>query len=154
MAKSPKHIDPKGNENQQTIEDLAHKALGAFRSDAKKEYDTLVKAYEGCNAVVGIFGMGSVTVAVSKGEVHINPNPKQVSTKTVGRGATYPETLVALSKGQLTALEAFHRGDLVARAESGDLHTAYGFLVKFSDAALRSARLQGVLGEFQTKTNC
>jgi hypothetical protein len=154
MAKNPRNIDPKKHEGRQVIEELAHKALKAFSADAKKDYEHLVKAYDGCNAVVGIFGMGSVTVAVSKGEVHINPDPKQVPTKTIGRGATYAETLVALSQGELTALEAFHKGDLVARAESNELHKAYGFFVKFSDAALRSERLQHVLEEFRTKAGC
>jgi hypothetical protein len=154
MAKNPRNIDPKKHEGRQVIEELAHKALKAFSVDAKKDYQHLVKAYDGCNAIVGIFGMGSVTVAVSKGEVHINPNLKEVLTKTVGRGATYPETLVAISKGEITPLEAFFKGDLVTRAESNELHKAYGFFVKFSDAALRSERLQHVMEEFRTKAGC
>jgi hypothetical protein len=141
-------------EGDRIVEELAKDALGAFRTDAKEAFDQLVKTYDGAAAIVGVFGLGSVTIAVSRGQVHINPNPKEVSATVIGRGAIYPETLVAISRGEVTVLDAFHKGDLLARAESGELHRAYGHFVKFSDAIARSEKFQGVLKTFRARANC
>jgi hypothetical protein len=134
------------------VAELAQRAVEAFRADSKKDFEQLVKTYDGCNAVVGIFGLGSVTIAVSGGEVYVDPADRVRDTKFIGRGAAYPETIVALSEGRLTPLEAFHTGDLVVRADSEELHKAYGLMVKMSDGAIRSERLQGVLKEFRAAT--
>lgn len=131
------------------VKDLAHAALEAFRNDAPREYAELVKEYEGQGAVVGIFGMGSVDIAVSGGEVRVGESTAQGKGKMVARAATYPETILAMSNGEVTPLEAFHAGELVVRAPSEELHKAFGYLVKFSDVALGSKGLQRVLTRFK-----
>lgn len=131
--------------------ELANQALEAFRADMSKEYEQLVKTYEGSSAGVGLFGVGSVTIAVQNGEVMINP-PAEKCPPLLGRGATYPEVLLALARGQLTGLDAFHRGDLLIQVDdSEELHRAYDFFVRFSESALRSQRLRGVLKQFEEK---
>ncbi len=80
--------------------------------------------------------------------VGIEPDAVRVEVST-GRGAVAPETLIAIVEGKLTPLEAFFKGDLIARANSADLHQAYNYFVKFSDAALRSERLQEILVRFR-----
>jgi len=134
------------------VEQLAREALEAFRADAPKEYQVLVKEYEGQSAVVGVFGMGSVDVAVSRGEVHLGESKAKEKTRMIARGATYPETIMAMSRGEVTPLEAFHAGDLVVRAPSEELHKAFGFLVKFSEAAIGSKGLQRVLEKFKEQS--
>jgi hypothetical protein len=134
------------------VEDLAREALEAFKADAPKEYQALVKEYEGQSAVVGVFGMGSVDVAVSRGEVHVGESKSKDKKRPFAHGATYPETILAISRGEITPLEAFHAGDLVVRAPSEELHKAFGYMVKFSDAALGSRGLQRVLGKFREQS--
>ena len=138
-------------EGNAVLEKIAKEALSAFRSDAKKEYESLVAAYEGASASIGVFGLGSVTVAVREKKAGINP-PANQCPPMVGRAAVRPETVVAISEGKVTVLDAYHKGDLIVRAESGELHKAYGFLVKFSDAALRSEKLQKVFKDFRKNT--
>jgi hypothetical protein len=151
MANKEGQVDPR--RGREIVADLAQQAIEAFRTDSKKDYDQLVKSYEGCSAVVGIFGLGSVTIAVSGGAVHVNPSDRARGTKLIARGAAYPETIVALSEARLTPLEAFHTGDIVVRAESEELHKAYGLMVKMSEGAIRSERLQGVLKRFRAATH-
>ena len=134
------------------VADLAQRAIEAFRTDARKEFDQLVKTYEGCGAVVGIFGLGSVTITVHDGSVHVDAADRARETKLLARGAAYPETVIAISEGRMSPLEAFHTGDLVVRAPSEELHKAYGLMVTLSDAAIRSSRLQGVLKDFRAAT--
>lgn len=142
-----------GRDGDEAVANLLQKAVDAFSRDAKEEFQRLVKAYEGSNAVVGIFGMGSVTIGVSGGKVRVGSAEKMGKTRFLGRGATYPETIVALAEGRMTPLEAFHTGDIVVRAPSDELHKAYGLAVQMSDAAIRSKNLQGVLREFRAKAN-
>jgi hypothetical protein len=131
--------------------DLARQALEAFRADMSKEYEQLVKTYDGSAAAVGLFGVGSVTIAVQDGEVTINP-PAEKCPPMLGRGATYPEVILALAHGRMTGLDAFHRGDLLIQVDdSEELHRAYDFFVRFSEPALRSQRLRGVLKQFEEK---
>lgn len=151
MVKKDGPGDPR--RGREIVADLAQQAIEAFRADSKKDYEELVKSYEGCTAVVGIFGLGSVTIAVSGGKVYVDATDRKRSTKLIARGAAYPETIVALSEGRLTPLEAFHTGDIVVRAESEELHKAYGLMVKMSDSAIRSERLQGVLKKFRAATH-
>jgi hypothetical protein len=131
--------------------ELAREALEAFKADAPEEYEALVKEYEGQSAVVGVFSMGSVNVAVSGGAVHISEGKPKEKTRMIGRGATYPETILAMSRGEVTPLEAFHAGDLIVQAQSEELHKAFGLMVKFSGAAIGSKQLQGVLGKFRAR---
>jgi hypothetical protein len=135
-------------DSSEKLTGLANEALRAFREDSPDAFKELVKAYEGKSADVALFGHGRFRVAVSKGDVEIQPNQMRGSGAT-GRGATTPETLIAMLDGRLTPLEAFFKGDLVARAESAELHKAYDYFVRFSDAALRSKRLQQIASEFR-----
>jgi hypothetical protein len=137
-----------GNEALAT---LTRKAIKAIQSDAREAYQELAKSYEGSAVVFGVFGLGSVTIAVRDGEIQVGSDGKERS-KLVGRGAVYPETLLAITRGEITPLEAYHRGELLARAASTDLHRAYGHLMKFSDAALRSPKLQEVVSDFREVT--
>jgi hypothetical protein len=140
-------------EGRKFVEQIARDTLAALQADAKSEYNELVKAYEGCSAVLGIFGMGSATIAVSRGEVQINPTGNEVGTRQIMRGATFPETIVAMSTGDVTPLEAFHASDLVVRAaDSRELHKAYEFVVKFSAVPLKSERMQKVIADIKART--
>jgi hypothetical protein len=135
----------KGND---LVAEFAHKALEAFRSDLPDAYADLVKTYEGSAVAAGVFGLGMAVVAVRDGNVQINP-PAKDAPRMLGRGATYPETIAALAAGKLTVLEAYHKGDLaVQSAKSSTLHDGYNRMVRYSDAALRSAKLQRVFKEF------
>ncbi len=142
-----KHPNPQPDSSEKLTE-LANEALRAFREDNPDAFKELVKAYEGKSADVALFGHGRFHVAVSKGDVEIQANRMRGSGAT-GRGATTPETVMAILEGRLTPLEAFFKGDLVARAESAELHKAYDYFVRFSDSALRSKRLQQVASEFR-----
>lgn len=139
-------------EGQRRFTEIARRALEAFRADSQEAYAQLVREYDNSSAVVGVFGLGSVTLAVSGGEATIldkAPEKGDRQTRLVGRGAAYPETVLALSEGRVTPIEAFHSGDLVVRAPSEELHRAFGLMVKYSDTAVRSDRLQEVLKEFR-----
>ena len=138
---------PQGERRQ--LAEFARRALEAWRSDATAEYEQLVKTYEGCSAVVGVFGLGSITVTVSGGVAQVHEEAPDRQPKVIGRGAAFPETIVALSEGRITPIEAFHAGDLVVRADSEELHRAYGLMVKMTDSAVRSKRLQSVLKDFR-----
>jgi hypothetical protein len=70
-------------------------------------------------------------------------------SSATGRGATTPETLMAILEGRVTPMAAYFKSDLVARADSAELHKAYDYFVRFSDAALRSKKLQNVLTKFR-----
>lgn len=130
------------------VERFARQALDAFREDMPDAHAELVKAYEGSSVSAGVFGVGMVTVAVSGGQVHINPG-SDVKAKIVGRGATYPESIAAMASGKLTVLEAFHKGDIAVQTGNSEaLHDGYNRMVRYSDAALRSSRLQKVFVEF------
>jgi hypothetical protein len=143
----PENTRPE-SESSKRMASLANDAVRAFREDNPQAMQELLEAYNGKSADVALFGHGKFHVAVAKGEVHIEPDRMRGSGAT-GRGATTPETLMAILEGKLTVLEAFHKGDLVARAESAELHHAYDFFVRFSDAAMRSKKLQKILGEFK-----
>ena len=136
-------------EGQGQFAAIARRALEAFRADAQEAYAQLVKEYDNSSAVIGVFGMGSVTLAVRGGEAAIHEQAPDKPGRLVGRGAAYPETILALSEGRVTPVEAFHSGDLVVRAASEELHRAFGLMVKYSESAVRSERLQDVLKEFR-----
>jgi hypothetical protein len=136
-------------EGQRQLAEIAQRALEAFRADAREAYAQLVKEYDDSSAVIGVFGLGAVTLTVSGGEAVIHEKAPDKPGRLVARGAAYPETILALSEGRITPVEAFHSGDLVVRAPSEELHRAFGLLVKHSETAIRSARLQEVLREFR-----
>jgi hypothetical protein len=142
--KQGKEVPPKGND---LVAEYARKALEAFRADLPDAYKEIVKQYEGHAVSAGVFGMGMVMVAVQDGEVQINPKGKPA--KLLGRGATYPETIAALATGKLTILDAYHKGDVaVQAARSSSLHDGYNRMIRYSDSALRSNKLQQVFTEF------
>jgi hypothetical protein len=131
---------------------LAQRAVATFREENSAAYAELVDAFAGKSANVAVFGVGKFSVAVTDREVQIDPT--LLHGPDTARGAIYPEAAVAIAEGQISPLESFFKGDLIARAPSPDLHRAYGYLVKFSDAALRSERLQELVGEFRALANC
>ena len=135
-------------ESSKTVAALATNAVRAFREDNPDAFKELVNAFAGKSADVVLFGHGKFHIAVSKGDVDIEPDSMRGSGAT-GRGAIAPETLMAILEGRMTPLEAFFKGDLVARAASPDLHKAYEYFVRFSDSALRSKRMQQVLQSFR-----
>jgi hypothetical protein len=135
-------------ESSRNLAALAEKALQIFREESPEAHKELVQTFEGKGADVALFGHGRFHVAVQKGEVSIEPNVVRGGAST-GRGAIAPETLLSIVEGRLTPLEAFFNGDLIARAGSADLHLVYENFVKFSEAALRSKRLQELLGDFR-----
>lgn len=125
---------------------LAEKAVEAFREEDSDAFAELVEAFEGKSANIAVFGVGKFSIAVTDHEVRIDQN--LLHGPETARGAIYPEAAVAITEGRVSPLESFFKGDLIVRAPSPDLHRAYGYLVKFSDAALRSERLQELVGEF------
>lgn len=127
---------------------LANDALRAFREENPEAFKELVKVYDGKSADVALFGHGKFNILVAKGDVDIAPD-RMGGSRVAGRGATTPETLMAILEGRLTPLEAFFKGDLVARAQSAELHRAYDYFVRFSEAAIRSQRMQKVIEEFK-----
>ena len=138
--------DPR--EGAKMIAKLAEDALSAFRADDKNAYAELVKQYEGAAVVVGVFGIGAVTLAVQKGAVKVNPDTKDVG-KLSGRAAVYSGTVAAIADGKLTVMEAYHRNELVVRAPSATLHEAYDSFCKHAESALKSKRLRKNLAEFR-----
>jgi hypothetical protein len=135
-------------EDSNKLAALAREALDAFQADNADSYKELVAAFAGKSADLVLFGHGRFHVSVSEDRVDIQPDMLRGSGAT-GRGATTPETILAILEGRMTPLEAFFKGDLVARADSPDLHQTYDYFVRFSDAALRSKRLQNVLAKFR-----
>lgn len=139
----------KPGESSRDLAALAEDAIRAFREENPEPYQELVKVFEGKSADVALLGQGKFNISIHNGEVCIEPNVSRGGACT-GRGAVAPETLMAIVEGKLTPLEAFFKGDLIARADSADLHQAYSYFVKFSDAALRSERLQEILNRFRS----
>jgi hypothetical protein len=130
---------------------LAEKAVETFREENPDAYRELVEAFDGRSANVAVFGLGKFSIAVTEREVRIDR--QLLHGPDVARGAIYPEAAVAIGEGRISPLESFFKGDLIARAPSAELHRAYGYLVKFSDSALRSERLQEVVKEFRGLVN-
>lgn len=135
------------------LKEVAEQVLEVLHADLPEQYAELVEAYDGQSVVVGVFGMGAVTVAVAGREVLLDPTGDE-RRPLLGRAATYPEVISALARGNVTVLDAFHRGDLVVQAEDPEeLHRAYDFIVRFSDAAMRSERLRGILELFERRAS-
>ena len=136
------------SESSARLAALAEQAVAAFREENSEAYRELVEAFDGKSANIAVFGVGRFNVAVTDREVRIDQSLKQ--SPDTARGAIYPEAAVAITEGRTSPLESFFKGDLIARAPSPDLHRAYGYLVKFSDTALRSERLQELAREFRS----
>lgn len=133
----------------ETLEKYARRALEALKADLPQVHAELVRAYEGQAVAVGVFGLGMVVLSIKNGAAQVNPPAKQTGT-LVGRGATYPETIAELAAGRLTVLEAYHRGDLAVQSgRSETLHEGYNRMLKYSDAALKSKRLNEVFEDFR-----
>lgn len=153
MPSYEKNSDTTGD-GQKLIEKFAHAALEAFRDDLPEAYGELVKNYNEKAVCAGVFGMGMVVIDVHKGKVRINPKANNSNPPVIGRGAAYPETIAALATGQLTMLEAYHKGDLaVQAAKSQSLHDGYNEMVKYSDDVLRSKKLKKIFDEFAKTAN-
>jgi hypothetical protein len=140
--------NPKGSESSAQLAALAKEAVSAFREENAAAFQELVTAYNGKSADIALYGHGKFNIAVAGGELQVVPNELRGEGAT-GRGATTPETFIALLEGKLTPLEAYFKGDLVVRANSAELHTLYGYFTRFSDAALRSKKLQQVVVGFR-----
>jgi len=136
------------NKDSHKLATIAKEAVDAFRADNPEGFKELAATFSGKSADLVLFGHGRFHVAVLKGEVDIQPD-KMAGTGATGRGATTPETLMGILEGRLTPLEAFFKGDLIARADSAELHKTYDAFVRFSDAALRSKKMQSVLTRFR-----
>ncbi|MGK9236347.1 hypothetical protein KXS07_31485 [Inquilinus limosus] len=134
-------------EGDRLVAEMVQGTLDALREEAREQYNKLLEQYRGTAAAVGIFGVGSVTLAVVEGQIQVNPPADRVPPLR-GRGALYPETLVAISEGQMTILDAFHRGELVARANAEDLHRAYDSFTEVTEVAIRSSRIREVVSRF------
>ena len=126
---------------------MASDALKRFREENPEAYRELTETFEGRSADVVLLGNGKFNVSVEKGEVRIEPDVMKGSGAP--RGMISPEALMEILEGRRTPLEAFLAGDLVARAESQDLHLAYNTFVKFADTALRSKSLNEMLYRFK-----
>jgi hypothetical protein len=137
-------------ESSRELATLSEEAVQAFREENPEPYEELVQAFEGKSADIALLGHGRFHISVQEGQVRIEPNVMRGGAST-GRGAITPETLTEIVEGRLTPLEAFFKGDLIARANSADLHQVYDYFVKFSDAALRSERLRELLGRFRAQ---
>lgn len=148
MAKQPPRRASSDRE-EPPIAELAREAVEIFRNENPDAYEELVRAFEGKGADLALLGgHGTFHAEVRDGRVEIDSSRVGASPLT-GRAAAAPETLLAIAEGRLTPLEAFFKGDVVAQAHSADLHLAYGYFVKFADAALTSEGLQRVLRRFQ-----
>jgi hypothetical protein len=147
MAKEPRRVKEQRKKDEELAE-LAREAVEAFRKEQPEAHEELVRAFDGRSADLALLGgNGRFHVEVRDGEVVVDPEAIGKGRLTA-RGAASPETLMAIMEGRLTPLEAFFKGDVIARAKSADLHIAYGYFVKFADAALTSEGLQKVRERF------
>jgi hypothetical protein len=137
----------KQREGDRLVAEMVQGTLDALREEASEEYNRLLEKYRDTAAAVGIFGVGSVTLAVMDGQILVNP-PAERTPSLRGRGALYPETLLAITEGRMTVLDAFHRGELVARANSEDLHGAYDSFTEVTEVAIKSQRMRQVVSRF------
>jgi hypothetical protein len=122
-----------------------------FREENLEAYKELVEALNGKSADVALLGHGKFHISIETGNLRIRPGVTR-GAKSTGTCIVAPETLNAILDGRLTPLEAFFEGDLIARADLADLYRAYRYFVRFSDAALRSAKLKELLTRFQKVT--
>jgi hypothetical protein len=134
-------------EGDQLLAEMVKATLATLREEARDQYGRMVEEYTKKAAAIGVFGVGSITLAVLDGEVQINPQSDRIEVLG-GRAAIYPETLTAISEGRMTVLDAFHRGELVARANSDELHRAYNNFTAISDVAARSPRIREIIAQF------
>lgn len=137
---------PDSDASQKTAA-MASDALKSFREENPEAYRELTETFDGRSADVVLLGNGKFHVSVQKGEVRIEPGVLKGSGAP--RGMISPEALMEILEGRRTPLEAFFAGDLVAHADSQDLHLAYNTFVKFADTALRSKSLNEMLGRFK-----
>ncbi len=147
MAKEPRRHKEQRKEDEM-LADIAREAVDVFREERPEAHEELVRAFEGRGADLALLGgYGRFHVEVSDGEVRVDPEAVGKGSLT-GRGAATPEALTAILEGRVTPLEAFFKGDVLARAASADLHIAYGYFVKFAETALTSEGLQKVRERF------
>jgi|GEM_PF-3470589 len=136
------------SEKSREIASMAEEAVRTFREENKEAYAELTRTFDGKSADVVLLGNGRFHVSVQGGELKIEPG-RVKGEAGVARGLISPETLFEILEGRRTPLEAFFAGDLVAQANSKDLHLAYNNFVTFADTALRSQRLNEMMGRFR-----
>lgn len=151
MARKPRITEArrveKLREGDRLVADMVQRTLDVLREDARDQFEKLLAQYRDTATAIGVFGVGSVTLAVLDDEARVNP-PAERLRAVQGRMAIYPETLQAITEGRMTVLDAFHRGELVARANSDDLHRAYDSFTEVSETAFRSPKMREVLAQF------
>lgn len=130
------------------IASMAEEAVKVYQEENKEAYNELIKTFDGKSTDLVLLGNGRFHVSVRNGSLKIEPDVMR-GEAGVARGLIGPETLLELLDGKRTPLEAFFAGDLVAEADSKDLHLAYNSFVRFADTALRSQRLNEMLGRFK-----
>jgi hypothetical protein len=126
----------------------AQNVLNTFRTDNPAEFQEMVGEFDGRNVNLAVFGVGRMNVRVANGDVSVQAG---LGTGEMARGAIYMEALQAIRQGVLTPLQAYFRGDIVVRAPSDDMHTAYGFFVKFAELALSSDSMRAHLDTFDSE---
>ena len=139
-------------EGSERLSALAEEAVKAFREENAEAFKELTKAFEGQTANLALLGHGRFHICVQKEEVRIEPNVVRGAGKDTSHGAIAPETLLDIVEGRVTPLQAFFKGDLIARSHSDNLHLAYDYFVRFADTAMRSKKLRGLIGKFREKT--
>lgn len=136
------------SDKSRQIASMAEEAVKTFREENNEAYGELIKTFDGKSADLVLLGNGRFHVSVQNGELRIEPDVLK-GEAGVARGLISPETLMELLEGKRTPLEAFFAGDLVAQANSKELHLAYNSFVRFADTALRSPRLNEMLVRFK-----
>jgi hypothetical protein len=133
------------------LAEMAEEAIAVFQEKNPEKFDEMVRTFAGQSVDCALVGHGRFNVSVvEEGRVHIEPNVVRGGPATA-RAAIYPETLVAITEGKMTAWEAYSKGDLIVRSESGLLYEFYGYYLELGDTFLRSGRLQEVLGRFRER---
>ncbi|MFJ9026324.1 hypothetical protein ACIRPU_41140 [Streptomyces sp. NPDC102259] len=132
----------------QALATRARQVINTFRAEHPAEYQELVHEFDSRDGNLAVFGFGRINVRITNGEVSVEPG---LGPGEMARGMIYMEALQAITQGVLTPLQAYFRGDVIVRAPSGDLHTAYGFFVRFAELAFGSETMRTHFDEFRTE---
>lgn len=139
-------------EASERLSALAEEAVKVFHAENAEAFKELTKAFEGKSANLALLGHGRFHVCVQKSEVKIEPNVIRSAGQDTSQGVIAPETLLDIVEGRITPLQAFFKGDLTARSNSDNLHLVYDYFVRFSDTAMGSKKLRGLIGKFREMT--
>lgn len=138
-----KMVDDHSHELSELIMDI----VKIFKREDPKGYEEIIKAFNGKSADVALLGQGKFHISIQENEIKIVPGIIRGETST-GRGAIAPETLNLIFEGKLTPLEAFFKGDLIARSNSEDLHKVYNTFVKYSKVILKTKEYTELIERF------